>query len=81
MVERKDIISFNGVFDLISVRLFKMEIRIRIILFSFFVHILCSVGESGKILFFAPFVSKSIVITYSPILRELAKKGHQVSIL
>jgi hypothetical protein len=57
-----------------------MYLRNRMILFSLSVLCLCSGGESGKVLLFAPFVSKSMVITYSPILKELAKKGHQVTI-
>jgi hypothetical protein len=55
-----------------------MELRIRQMLLSVAVLLLVGVAESGNIIFFAPFVSKSITITYSPILKELAKKGHQV---
>jgi hypothetical protein len=48
--------------------------------FFFLLLLLSGVAESGKVLFFAPFVSKSMVITYKPIMKELAKKGHQVLI-
>ena len=46
---------------------------------SFFllsVALLAGVAESGNILFFGPFVSKSMIITYTPILKELASHGH-----
>ena len=48
---------------------------------SFFllsVALLAGVAESGNILFFGPFVSKSMIITYTPILKELASHGHKV---
>ena len=50
------------------------------ILFAFAGLLLTGVAESGNIMFFGPFVSKSMVITYTPILKELAKKGHQVGL-
>ena len=50
------------------------------ILFAFAALLLAGVAESGNIMFFGPFVSKSMVITYTPILKELAKKGHQVGL-
>ena len=37
--------------------------------------------EGGNILVWLPFVSKSIKITYTPILEELAKRGHEVFVV
>jgi len=36
-------------------------------------------AESGKVFLFAPFLSKSVTITYVPLLEELANRGHQVN--
>ncbi|CAG7720378.1 unnamed protein product, partial [Allacma fusca] len=38
-------------------------------------------GESAKILSIAFMLTKSMKITYEPLLRELAKKGHEVTII
>jgi len=35
--------------------------------------------ESGKVFLFAPYLSKSVTITFIPLLEELARRGHQVN--
>ena len=34
--------------------------------------------EAGKVFLFAPFLSKSVTITFVPLVKELANRGHQV---
>ena len=35
-------------------------------------------NEAGKVFLFAPFLSKSVTITFVPLVKELADRGHQV---
>jgi hypothetical protein len=42
---------------------------------------LSSTSDGGSVLLFAPFLSKSVTITFVPLLKELASRGHQVPIL
>ena len=37
--------------------------------------------EGGKILFWMPVGSKSMRITYMPMLEELAKRGHEITLV
>ena len=37
--------------------------------------------EGGKILFWMPVGSKSMKITYMPMLEELAKRGHEITLV
>jgi hypothetical protein len=41
---------------------------------------LVRVTECGNILFFGPYVTKSHTITFQPLLKELANRGHEVKI-
>ena len=47
------------------------------LLLLFFLH----VANGGKILFFMPVMPKSTTMTFLPLAQELAKKGHQVTIV
>ena len=38
-------------------------------------------SECGRIMFYMPFVSNSMRITYMPVVRELAARGHQVTVV
>ena len=42
---------------------------------------LLATGEGGKILFWSPFGSKSTKICYMPMLEELAKRGHEITVV
>ena len=37
--------------------------------------------EAGKIMFWMPVGSKSMKITYMPMLEELAKRGHEITVV
>ena len=43
--------------------------------------LLFPVFECGRIMFYMPFVSKSMRITYMPVVRELAARGHEVTVV
>ena len=38
-------------------------------------------SEGGKVLFWSPFGTKSTKITYMPMLEELAKRGHEITVV
>ena len=42
---------------------------------------LVAYGEGGKILFWSPFGSKSTKICYMPMLEELVKRGHEITVV
>jgi hypothetical protein len=44
-----------------------------------FIFLIIGGAEPGKVFLFAPFLSKSVTITYVPLLEELANRGHQVN--
>jgi hypothetical protein len=44
-----------------------------------FILLIIGGAEPGKVFLFAPFLSKSVTITYVPLLEELANRGHQVN--
>jgi hypothetical protein len=35
-------------------------------------------ADAGSVFLFAPFLSKSVTITFIPLVKELASRGHQV---
>ena len=39
------------------------------------------VASGGSILFYMPFVSKSVKITFMPVAEEMASRGHEVAVL
>jgi glycine cleavage system protein P-like pyridoxal-binding family len=39
-----------------------------------------AVADCGKVLVWLPVVSKSMKITYTPLVEELARRGHQVTV-
>lgn len=43
--------------------------------------LLVTYGEGGKILFWSPFGSKSTKICYMPMLEELARRGHEITVV
>ena len=45
--------------------------------------ILSSIGlcNGGKVLFYMPFISESVKITFMPVAKELAARGHAVTIV
>ena len=45
--------------------------------------VLSSVGfaDCGKVLFYMPFISESVKITFMPVAKELASRGHSVTIV
>jgi hypothetical protein len=60
-------------------RIVVITCRSRIVIRVFFIVLLSSVEiESGKVLIYAPFIAKSITITFAPLVKELARRGHQV---
>jgi hypothetical protein len=38
-------------------------------------------GDCGKVLFYMPFISESVKITFMPVATELALRGHSVTIV
>jgi hypothetical protein len=48
------------------------------VFFSILLIVMIVGVESGKVFLFAPFISKSVTITFVPLLHELANRGHQV---
>ena len=44
---------------------------------------LSAVGSStaGKVLFYMPFISESVKITFMPVAKELSSRGHSVTIV
>ncbi|TRY78677.1 hypothetical protein TCAL_13198 [Tigriopus californicus] len=50
-------------------------------LFLILFPILLGLANAGKFLFYMPFVTKSIMITFMPVAEELGKRGHQVSVV
>ena len=49
-----------------------------LLLLALALTLLASSGEAGKFLFYMAFVSKSMKITFMPIVEELAARGHEV---
>ena len=49
-------------------------------LFSFAILVvtMTAFAEAGKVLIWLPMVSKSVKITYTPVVEELARRGHEV---
>ena len=46
--------------------------------FAILVVTMCVFAEGGKVLIWLPIVSKSVKITYTPVVEELARRGHEV---
>jgi hypothetical protein len=38
-------------------------------------------STAGKVLFYMPFISESVKITFMPVAKELASRGHSVTIV
>ena len=47
----------------------------------FVIFLLIGFGHCGKVLFYMPFISESVKITFTPVARELAARGHSVTIV
>lgn len=45
------------------------------------IPILLGVASAGNFLFYMPFVTKSMMITFMPVAEELGKRGHKVSVV
>ena len=46
--------------------------------FALLVVTMTAYAEAGKVLIWLPMVSKSVKITYTPVVEELARRGHEV---
>ena len=44
--------------------------------FAILVVTITAFAEAGKVLIWLPMVSKSVKITYTPVVEELARRGH-----
>ncbi len=42
---------------------------------------LLGLADAGKVFIWLPLISKSIQITYTPVVEELAKRGHEVTVV